>query len=97
MSLNGDLFRFSAKVGCLEGYLYERKDADTSTLPNWVGNIEKMYRNLPEKVKGEFLGDYKQVLEKVLQSAEKILERDNEVLGKLKRMIADLSSKGPDE
>ena len=54
MGLNRDLFNFSAKVGCLEGYLYEREDADVSTLPNWVGNIEKMYRNLPIKVKREF-------------------------------------------
>ena len=59
MGLNRDLFNFSAKVGCLEGYLYERKDADVSTLPNWVGNIEKMYRNLPIKVKRDFLEDYK--------------------------------------
>jgi hypothetical protein len=92
MALNSDLFNFSAKVGCLEGYLYEREKADTSALPNWVGNIEKMYRNLPEEVKSDFLEDYKHVLEKVLRSAEKILEKDNEVLTKLRRMITDISS-----
>ncbi len=51
MPLHRDIFNFSAKVSCLEGYLYEREEADTSTLPNWVGNMEKMYRNLPEEVK----------------------------------------------
>ncbi len=91
MGLNRDLFNFSAKVGCLEGYLYERKDGDISTLPNWVGNIEKMYQNLPEKVKRDFLEDYKLILEKILQSYEKILKKDEGVLTKLKRMIADIS------
>ena len=91
MSLHRDLFNFSTKVGCLEGYLYERENADTSTLPNWVGNIERMYRNFPDEVKRDFLEDYKHILEKIIQSAEKILE-DDEVLKKLKRMIMDISN-----
>lgn len=91
MSLHRDLFNFSAKVGCLEGYLYERESADTSALPNWVGNIERMYRNLPDEVKRDFLEDYKHILEKVIQSAERIL-KDDEVLTKLKRMITDIST-----
>jgi len=95
MGLNRDLFNFSAKVGCLEGYLYERKDADVSTLPNWVGNIEKMYRNLPIKVKREFLEDYKTILEKILQSSEKTLKKEDGVLTKLKSMIADISCNPP--
>ena len=91
MGLNRDLFNFSAKVGCLEGYLHERKDADISTLPNWVGNIERMYRDLPAEVKRDFLEDYNNVLEKILQSSEKILKKEDGVLTKLKSMIADLS------
>ncbi len=91
MGLNRDLFNFSAKVGCLEGYLHERKDADISTLPNWVGNIERMYRDLPAEVKRDFLEDYNNVLEKILQSSEKILKKGDGVLTKLKSMIADLS------
>jgi hypothetical protein len=51
-----------------------------------------MYRNLPEKVKRDFLEDYKLILEKILQSYEKILKKDEGVLTKLKRMIADISS-----
>ena len=95
MGLNKDLFNFSAKVGCLEGYLYERKDADISTLPNWVGNIENMYRDLPAEVKGDFLEDYRNILEKILQSSEKILKKEDGVLTKLTNMIADLSCNPP--
>jgi len=92
MGLNRDLFNFSAKVGCLEGYLHERKDANISTLPNWVGNIEKMYRDLPAEVKGDILEDYKNILEKILHSLENILKKEDGVLAKLKSMIADTSS-----
>ncbi len=95
MGFSRDLFNFSAKVGCLEGYLYERKDADTSTLPNWVGNIENMYRNLPAEVKRDFIEDYKNILGKILQSSGKILEKEDRVLIKLKSMIADISRNPP--
>ena len=95
MGLNRDVFNFSAKVGCLEGYLYDRKDADISTLPNWVGNIEKMYRNLPAKVKRDLLEEYKNILEKILQSLEKILKKEDGVLTKLRSMIADISCNPP--
>lgn len=91
MGLNRDLFNFSAKVGCLEGYLHERKDADISTLPNWVGNIETMYGDLPEEVKKDFLEDYKNILEKILHSSGKLLKKEDGVLRKLKSMIGDLS------
>jgi hypothetical protein len=95
MGLNRDLFNFSTKVGCLEGYLYERKDADISTLPNWVGNIDKMYQNLPAKAKRDFREDYKNILEKIFQSSEKILKKEDGVLTKLKSMIADISCNPP--
>jgi len=95
MGVDKNLFNFSAKVGCLEGYLFERKDADISTLPNWLGNIEKMYRDLPAKVKRDFLEDYKNILAKILQSLEKILEKEDGVLAKLKNMIADISRNPP--
>jgi hypothetical protein len=95
MGLNRDLFNFSAKVGCLEGYLHERKDANISTLPDWVGNIEKMYRNLPAEVKRDFLEDYRNILEKILQSSEKILKKEDGVLTKLKSAIADISCNPP--
>jgi hypothetical protein len=89
MGSERDLFIFSAKVGCLEGYLYERRDADISTLPNWVGNIENLYRNLPAEIRKDFVEDYKNILEKILQSSEKILKKEDGVLTKLRSMIAD--------
>jgi hypothetical protein len=89
MGLCRDLFIFSAKVGCLEGYLHERKNADVSTLPNWVDNIEKMYEKLPKEVKADIYEEYVSILKKILLSAKKILDEDDELVLKLKRMISE--------
>jgi hypothetical protein len=91
MGFSTDLFKFSAKVGCLEGYLHERKNGDISTLPNWVGNIERMYRNLPEEVKMEVQEEYRYVLKKIVHSAENILETNNPSLIKLQGMLVEVS------
>jgi hypothetical protein len=50
-----------------------------------------MYRDLPVEVKRDFLEDYKNILEKILQSSGKLLKKEDGVLTKLKSMIADLS------
>ena len=86
MALYQDFFNFAAKVGCLEGYLHERKDANISTMPNWVGNIDRMYQDLPDEVKREVLSDYKAVLQKILESYETMPAKDEDVLKKLRRM-----------
>jgi hypothetical protein len=86
MALYRDFFNFAAKVGCLEGYLHERKNANISTMPNWVGNIERMYQDLPDEVKREVLNDYKAVLRKILESYEAMPARDEDVLEKLRKM-----------
>lgn len=94
MALYRDLFNFAAKVGCLEGYLHERKDANISTMPNWVSNIEKMYKDLPKDAQKDLLEEYKIILNKILQSYEKILNKDDEVLAKLRRIASELEAKG---
>ncbi len=86
MAFYRDFFNFAAKVGCLEGYLYERKDANISTMTDWVGNIDRLYQDLPDEVKAEILSDYKAVLRKILESYETIPAKDKDVLKKLRRM-----------
>ena len=43
-----ELFKFAAKAGALEGYLYEREKVEP--LDNWVSNLEKMHASLPDKI-----------------------------------------------
>ncbi len=93
MSLYRDLFNFAAKVGCLEGYLHERRNANISTMPDWVGNIESMYQGLPEEVKKDLIQDYRTVLGKALGWYQKFPNKDEEVFAKLKEMVAQLGRK----
>jgi hypothetical protein len=59
-----ELFKFAAKAGSLEGYLYEREAIEP--LSNWVGNLETMYANLPEEVKAQIRKELSGVLERTL-------------------------------
>ncbi len=65
------LFLFAAKVGALEGYLYERPK--TEPLSNWIDNIDKMYQGLSNGVKKEINEVYVLVLQKILLYGENVI------------------------
>ena len=66
-----ELFKFAAKTGSLEGYLFEREDIEP--LDNWVGNIERMYASLPDNIKEDIKTEFSGVLTKTLNYGEKVL------------------------
>lgn len=68
------LFKFAAKAGSLEGYLYEREKVES--LHNWVSNIEKMYAGLPDNVKEDIRDEFRSVLKRTLDYGGKVLEED---------------------
>ena len=74
MGENEELFRFAAKAGALEGYLYEREKVEP--LYNWVGNIEKMYASLPDNVKRDIRNEFSGVLTRILTYGGKVLEEE---------------------
>ncbi|MFC2068216.1 hypothetical protein ACFLTP_04335 [Chloroflexota bacterium] len=59
-----ELFKFAAKAGALEGYLYERVKLEQ--LDNWVINIERMYISLPNRMKDDIRDEVATVLTKTL-------------------------------
>lgn len=79
-------FKFAAKAGALEGYLYEREKIEPLT--NWVNNIDDMYRKLPENVKRDVKQEYGIVLARILKNGEKALE--DEIKSKLTNMLSEL-------
>ncbi|MFC1968375.1 hypothetical protein ACFLVX_03175 [Chloroflexota bacterium] len=81
-----ELFKFAAKAGSLEGYMYQREKLEP--LSNWVSNLDSMYRNLPDEVKEDIREEYNSILTKVLLYGEKVLEE--EIRSKLNRMAAEL-------
>lgn len=81
-----ELFKFAAKAGALEGYLYERERVEP--LYNWVGNIERMYANLPDSVKKDIRSEFSGVLTRALIYGEKVLEE--EIRTKLDNLLSAL-------
>ena len=69
-----ELFKFAAKAGALEGYLYEREKVEP--LHNWVSNIEKMYASLPDSLKEDIENELRVVLTRTLNNGEKVLEEE---------------------
>ena len=67
-----ELFKFAAKAGALEGYLYEREKVEP--LYDWVSNIERMYARLPDSVKVDIRNEFSSVLTRTLACGEKVLE-----------------------
>jgi hypothetical protein len=69
-----ELFKFAAKAGSLEGYLYERERLEP--LHDWATNIEKMYAKLPDNVKKDIGDELGIVLKRCLNYGEKVLEKE---------------------
>lgn len=90
MAVYHDLFDFAAKVGCLEGYLYERHNLEPAYLPNWTDNIERMYRALPEEAKKDSKELYRTVLKKISSHCEKLLGANDPVTKKVSALLAEL-------
>jgi hypothetical protein len=81
-----ELFKFAAKAGSLEGYLYERESVEP--LHDWVSNIEKMYAGLPDNIKGEIRGEFGSVPAKISTYGEKVLGDGNKK--KLNNLLSKL-------
>lgn len=91
MSVHADLFALAAKVGSLEGYLYERKKVDPAAYDDWVGNIARMSADLPVEVLREVRPQFHRVLTQVGESSRNIpglLPKSLETLATLIRELA---------
>ncbi len=77
------LFKFAAKAGALEGYLYDRQKVEP--LYNWVANIEKMYAGLPDEIKKDVKDEFSRVLTRTLTHGADIL--DAELKTRLNKML----------
>ena len=86
MSEYEDLFKFAAKAGSLEGYLYEREKLES--LYSWVGNIEAMYANLPGTIKKDIRDPLKSVVTRSMHYGQKTL--DAEIKERLEKLLLSL-------
>lgn len=90
MSEYTEFFKFAAKAGALEGYLFKRDKVEP--LANWIGNIEGAYQNLSPAVKKEIKDELEGVVARMLEYGERALspefkERLNKFLSEVRRVI----------
>jgi hypothetical protein len=91
MSVSKALFDLGARVGSLEGYVYEGKTVAVHYLPGWVRNIEKEFLDLPSEAKSEILSGYREILSKIDTSLRALLPEDDPTLALLQKMISESS------
>ena len=82
-----DLFLLAAKAGALEGYSHDRAEFSMAHMPGWIGNIERMFNDLPGQVKDDCADEYIQVLETALGGLRKALGDQHPLVAKVTGMI----------
>lgn len=87
MSTSTELFKFAAKAGSLEGYLFQRDKVEP--LADWIGNIDMMYCSLPPSLQQDIKTEFREVLQKALKYGDKVLKA--ELRRKLEKLLSDVS------
>jgi hypothetical protein len=80
------LFFFAAKVGSLEGYLYNREKLDK--LDDWVNNIVSLYHALPLQARKDIRDDLSLVLNRILAYGAHTLDTRHRT--KLSGLLAEI-------
>lgn len=87
MNANLELFKFAAKAGSLEGYLFQRDRVEP--LADWIGNIDRMYHSLPDELRQDIKAEFRTVLEKAVKYGDKVLHPD--LRKKLELLLSEVS------
>ena len=99
MHLYRQIYEFAASAGAFEGYVYRRTmgDIDMEALSSWVNNILKAYGHLPGDVREEVQESCDQTLGRAIQSLIPLLGAKNEIVIKLRSMVAGSLPVTPDD
>lgn len=89
MSNNLELFKFAAKAGSLEGYLFKRRKVES--LSNWTANILRMHGELPPAIKKEIQSELLVVLERILNYGSKTIPPD--LREEINKLVIEIKSK----
>ena len=96
MNIHAQLYDFASSAGALEGYVYQIKEVDMKALPIWVENLVSAYQLLPVDIRGEIQPLCDRTLGRAIKSLIPRLGEDDEVIEKLKSMVAGPLPESPD-
>ncbi len=100
MHIYTQIYEFSASVGALEGYVYQKKsmdEMDKKALDVWTGNLVDAYGLLPKEVLDEIRPFLDLTLNRAISSFEAFLDKDHELLNRLYSMIGKRKALSPDD
>jgi len=97
MGLYREVYDFAAKVGSLEGFVYNRNKDDIGTLSPWIDHAIKDYNALPPEVRQEFQDLCDGTVGRAIQSLIPHLGEDHELIKKLKALVIHKMPSSPDD
>jgi len=87
MDIYKEIYDFAASAGALEGYLYSRQFLEAGELDDWIGNLVKQHRQLPEDVRVSFQGSLDRTLGRAAHSLVALLGENHGHVQALKSLI----------
>lgn len=82
-----EIYEFASSAGALEGYVYLRKKSEIAGLDDWIKNLVKQYRDLPDDVLESFQTSLDRTIGRAVQSLIPIFGKDHEYTSKLRSLV----------
>jgi hypothetical protein len=90
MHIYDKIYQFAASAGALEGFVYQKKNAQAlglDALSGWIDNIELAYDHLPESAKREFQDSCDRTIGRAIHSLVPVLGANHKLIEKLKMLV----------
>ena len=87
-AVNKAIYEFASSAGALEGYVYQKETLAEGSLDNWVSNLVKQYRDLPEDVRSSFQDSLDRTLGRAVQSLIRLFGEDHAYVVAMQTLIA---------
>jgi hypothetical protein len=92
-----EIYRFAARAGALEGYVYHKQDIEPEHITQWVGHVVEEYNSLPVAVRNEFQDLCDATVGRAIQSLISALGEDHTLVGQLRTIVVGTLPTSPDD
>ena len=82
-----EIYEFASSAGALEGYVYLREKSEIAGLDNWIKNLIKQYRNMPDDVRDSFQTSLDRTIGRAVQSLIPMFGKDHDYIRSLESLV----------